>query len=134
MIPALGKLMERIVLTFPSHPSTLIAVAVENRSAGPTPRRDLNRSLSHIAHDALTSSLFAFIYCHFHCFALSLCNNKPRKEFGEQRLAREQKREEDGRAGTTYCKYTIHDVTVLKALSWRTVYLMDSGIVCCWIY
>ena len=40
-IPALGILMERIVLTLPSHPSTLMAVAVENNNAGPTQRRDL---------------------------------------------------------------------------------------------
>ncbi|THG12334.1 hypothetical protein TEA_001521 [Camellia sinensis var. sinensis] len=37
------KSSERIVLTFPSHPSTLIAVAVENRSAGPTQRSDLKK-------------------------------------------------------------------------------------------
>lgn len=39
--PALGMLMERIVLTFPSQPRTLTAVVVENRSVGPTHRRDL---------------------------------------------------------------------------------------------
>lgn len=40
-IPAYGILIERIVLTFPSQPSTLTAVAVEKRSAGPTHKRDL---------------------------------------------------------------------------------------------
>ncbi len=34
-------LIERIVLTFPSHPSIQTDVAVENRSAGPTHKRDL---------------------------------------------------------------------------------------------
>lgn len=40
-IPAYGILMERMVLAFPSQPSTLIAVAVEKRRAGPTHKRDL---------------------------------------------------------------------------------------------
>jgi hypothetical protein len=40
-IPAYGILIERIVLTFPSQPSTLTAVVVEKRSAGPTHKSDL---------------------------------------------------------------------------------------------
>lgn len=39
--PALGILIESIVLTLPSHPSILTAVAVEKRSAGPSHRIDL---------------------------------------------------------------------------------------------
>lgn len=44
-LPACGMLTERMVLTFPSQPSTLIPVAVENSSAGPTHRRDLKYTL-----------------------------------------------------------------------------------------
>lgn len=40
-LPAWGILIERIVLTFPSQPSMLIAVAVEKRRAGPTHKSDL---------------------------------------------------------------------------------------------
>lgn len=39
--PALGILIESTVLTLPSHPSILTAVAVEKRSAGPSHRIDL---------------------------------------------------------------------------------------------
>ena len=40
-IPALGMLVDRMVLTFPSQPSTLTEVAVENSRAGPTQSKDL---------------------------------------------------------------------------------------------
>lgn len=40
-LPAFGILIERMFLTFPSQPITLISVAVENRRAGPTHKRDL---------------------------------------------------------------------------------------------
>lgn len=41
IIPAQGILVDKIVLTFPSQPSILIAVAVEKRKAGPIHKIDL---------------------------------------------------------------------------------------------
>jgi len=40
-LPALGTLTDKIVLTFPSQPSILMAVAVEKRKAGPIHKIDL---------------------------------------------------------------------------------------------